>query len=90
MQRIIFASFLVLCITGVSYAESERLEQLYDRLDRLQEENMRLRAEITHLRHQQRTCPAATPHRPPSSLPDVRRTVDEFNALKHSLDRLKR
>lgn len=89
-MRWIVALLLAVCMTGVSYAESARVEQLYDRLHRLQAENLRLREEIAHLRHQPRSCSPATSHGTRSSLSDVRRTVDEFNALKHSVDHLKR
>ncbi len=89
MRRIMFVSFLVVCMTGVSYAQSRELERLYDRLVRLQDENIRLRDEVAQLRQQRSGC-GPLPQRNRAQLSELRRQVDELQALRHSLDRLRR
>lgn len=89
MRRIMFASFLVVCMTGVSYAQSHELERLYDRLVQLQEENNRLRDEVVRLRQQRSGC-GSMQQKNRAQLSELRRQVDELQALRHSLDRLRR
>ena len=89
MRRITFASFFVVCITGVSYAQSHELERLYDRLARLQEDNVRLRDEVVRLGQQPSSC-GPMQQRNRAQLSALRRQMDELQALTHSLDRVRR
>jgi len=89
MRHMMFASILVVCITDVSYAQSHELERLYDRLVQFQEENVRLRDEVARLRQQRSGCaPMQQSNR--TQLSEIRRQMDERQALKQSLDRLRR
>jgi hypothetical protein len=85
MRSLILASFLVVGLAGVSYAQPSQIDRLYDRIEQLERENLRLKEENERLR-QQRSGYGRYGSRNNSQLYDTNRRLTEANRTKRLVE----
>ena len=89
MRYILLVLVLCTCPTAVSHAQSDSYERLYNRIERLERENLRLKEEVARLRYERQTQGSyGVPYRGNRSLNDASRSLDDLNRMRNSWDRL--